>query len=374
MKIIVLTKPGGVRTLRLAPWRLCAALGIAVAAIAATAIEVNERLSRHRQVTQALADWQAGVIDQQAAVTQLQQQQAAENEAISKQLANMQGRLWRMEALGQWVTEASGLDAGEFDFTAPPAQGGPLSEVPADCAQADHPWQRSANSGSPIEDANLRFETPLTLENSATRTGVSRQRNPNEPKVRALGQREALSPLAACQEEALPRSELYARLNELAGQIRQREDEFELFEALLKTPAKAVGRDASVRPVNWGWVSSPYGRRIDPISGKMAWHTGVDFAGRKGSDIVAVNRGIVVFAGRRAGYGNLVELAHLDGHVTRYGHQAEIAVRRGDIVRQGQVIGSMGDTGRSTGPHVHFEVLRNGRHLSPMKYLKDQRG
>ena len=304
MKIVVLTKPGNVRTLRLAPWTLFAVLGLAVAAIAATAIQLHERFSHHRQVAEAIADWRAGIIDQQAAVNSLLQQHSAENEAISKQLANMQGRLWRMEALGQWVTEATGLDAGEFDFTAPPAQGGPLRGAPA----------------------------------------------------------------------VLPRADLQARLDQLAGQIRQREGEFELFEALLKTPADAAGQDAIVRPVKWGWVSSPYGRRIDPISGKMAWHTGVDFAGRRGSDVIAVDRGIVVFAGRRAGYGNLVELAHLDGHVTRYGHQASIAVGRGDIVRPGQVIGSMGDTGRSTGPHVHFEVLRNGRHLSPMKYLKDRHG
>lgn len=327
MRIVVLTQLGGARTLRLRPWALFAVLGLAIAAISATAIQLHERFSHHRQVARAVADWRSGIIDQQAAVTSLQQQQSAENEAISKQLANMQGRLWRMEALGQWVTEATGLDAGEFDFTAPPAQGGPVREAPTACALM-----------------------------GGTRAGTALTQQPQ------------------CQDAVLPRTDLQVRLNELAGQIRQREGEFELFEALLKTPADNAGQDASVRPVNWGWVSSPYGQRIDPISGKMAWHTGVDFAGRKGSDIVAVDRGIVVFAGRRAGYGNLVELAHLDGHVTRYGHQATLAVRRGDIVRQGQVIGSMGDTGRSTGPHVHFEVLRNGRHLSPMKYLKDRRG
>ena len=341
MKIIVLTQPDGVRTLRLRPWTLLAVLGVAVAAVAAASIQLHERYWHHRQVAQALADWQAGVIDQQAAVTQLQQQQAAENEAISRQLANMQGRLWRMEALGQWVTEATGLDDGEFDFAAPAAQGGPLSEAPSACAEAENPWQRSANSSGPIEDG-----TPSLQAGSPAR----------------------------CRNAVPQRTDLHARLAELAGQIRQREDEFELFEALLKTPPAAAGQKVSVRPVKWGWVSSPYGRRIDPISGKMAWHTGVDFAGRRGSDVVAVDRGIVVFAGYRAGYGNLVELAHLDGHVTRYGHQSSLAVSRGDIVSQGQVIGAMGDTGRSTGPHVHFEVLRNGRHLSPMKYLKDQRG
>ena len=324
MKIVVLTKPGGMRTLRLTPFALFAILSLTVATVAATAIQLHERFSHHGEVAKAVANWRFGIIDQQAAVSSLQQQQAAENEAISKQLANMQGRLWRMEALGQWVTEATNLDAGEFNFTAPPAQGGPEREAPFSCAR----------------------RSPSTSE--------------------AL-------PLASCQQAVLPRADLQARLNELAGQIRQREGEFELFEALLKTPVNAAEQDTIVRPVNWGWVSSPYGQRIDPISGKMVWHTGADFAGRKGSDVVAVDRGIVVFAGRRGSYGNLVELVHLDGHVTRYGHQASITVRRGDIVRQGQVIGSMGDTGRSTGPHVHFEVLRNGRHFSPMKYLKDQR-
>ena len=324
MKIVVLTKSGRALTLRPAPWALFAALGLAVSLVAATAVQLHERYSQHRQTTQALADWRAGIIDQQAAVTRLQQQQAAENAAISKQLANMQGRLWRMEALGQWVTEATDLDVGEFDFTAPLAQGGPEREAPAVCA--------------------------------------------------AMNQSETQLPSAQCQAAVLPRKDLQARLDELAGQIRQREGEFELFEALLKAPTDAAGQTASVRPVKWGWVSSPYGRRIDPISGNMAWHTGVDFAGRRGSDVVAVDRGIVVFAGYRSGYGYMVELAHLDGHVTRYGHQGSLAVSRGDIVRQGQVIGSMGATGRSTGPHVHFEVLKNGRHLSPMKYLKDRRG
>ena len=311
MKIVLLTKHGSTRTLRFSPWALFAFIGLTVAGIATTAVQVHERYAQQRQVTQALADWRSGIIDQQAAVTSLQQRYAAENEAISKQLANMQGRLWRMEALGQWVTEATGIDAGEFDFSAPPAQGGPLSEAPM----------------------------------------------PHTPSQAAM----------------LPRTDIQARLNELADQIRQREDDFELFEALLKTPVGPVGENASARPVKRGWVSSPYGQRLDPINGKRAWHTGVDFAGRKGADVVAVDRGIVVFAGQRNGYGNLVELAHLDGHVTRYGHQANIAVSRGDIVRQGQVIGSIGDTGRSTGPHVHFEVLKNGRHLNPMKYLNDQR-
>ncbi len=328
MKIVVLTKRGSAKTLRLSPWALCVSIGLAVAAVVAVTVQLHERYAQQRQFAKALADWRSGIEDQQAAVASLQQRHMAENEAISKQLANMQGRLWRMEALGQWVTDATGLDAEAFDFTAPPAQGGPLQQAPSGCA--------GGRPAQPVPDA-------------------------------------ASPPLAQCEEATLPRIDLHARIEELAGHIHQREGDFELFEALLRTAQDPAEQNNNVRPVSQGWVSSPYGRRIDPISGRMAWHTGVDFAGRKGSEVVAVDRGIVVFAGRRAGYGNLVELAHLNGHVTRYGHQASIAVRRGDIVRQGQAIGSIGNTGRSTGPHLHFEVLRNGRHRNPMQYLNDKR-
>lgn len=344
MKIVVLTKRGGAKTLRLPLWALCVCVGFGVAVVAAAAVQLHERYAQQRQVAQALAEWRSGIADQQAAVDSLQQQHAAENEAISRQLANMQGRLWRMEALGQWVTDATGLDAGGFDFTAPPAQGGPLRQAPSACAAAQP-------AGGRPELADGSGHSPEAADSTS----------------------KSALPVAQCEEAILPRSDLQARINQLAGHIRQREDDFELFEALLRTAEGPAEQDDKVRPVDRGWVSSPYGRRIDPISGRMAWHTGVDFAGRKGSEVVAVDRGIVVFAGRRAGYGNLVELAHLNGHVTRYGHQASIAVRRGDIVRQGQVIGSIGNTGRSTGPHLHFEVLRNGRHINPMQYLNDKR-
>ena len=333
MKVILLTEPGGVTTMRLKPWTLFMALGLAVAAISAAAVELHARLAQHRQVSQAVLEWRSGIIDQQAAVASLQQQHTAENQAISKQLANMQARLWRMEALGEWVTQANGLEAGEFDFTAAPAQGGPESAVRPACAPA-----------------------PLLPQGGS---GLASAASP---------------PLATCPERALPRSDLQARIDELAGQIRRREGEFERFEALLKAPESAIAHNPSGRPVKRGWVSSPYGHRIDPISGKMAWHAGVDFAGRRGSDVIAVDRGIVVFAGYRQGYGNLVELAHLDGHVTRYGHQGSIAVNRGDIVREGEVIGTIGTTGRATGPHVHFEVLKAGRHLEPMRYLQRRNG
>jgi murein DD-endopeptidase MepM/ murein hydrolase activator NlpD len=126
------------------------------------------------------------------------------------------------------------------------------------------------------------------------------------------------------------------------------------------------------RPVESGWISSGYGRRSDPITGKRTLHEGVDFAGKSGSDILAVASGVVVFAGEKSGYGRLVEIDHGNGLSTRYGHNSKLLVQEGEVVKQGQTIALLGSTGRSTGPHVHFEVLRGGRHVNPARYLRSK--
>jgi murein DD-endopeptidase MepM/ murein hydrolase activator NlpD len=120
-------------------------------------------------------------------------------------------------------------------------------------------------------------------------------------------------------------------------------------------------------------MSSGFGRRVDPITGRMAWHAGVDFAGTPGSDIVAVASGVVTFAGELHGYGRMIEVNHGGGYSTRYGHDDELLVVAGDVVKKGQVIGRMGSTGRSTGPHVHFEVLKDGHQVDPARYVARDR-
>ena len=123
------------------------------------------------------------------------------------------------------------------------------------------------------------------------------------------------------------------------------------------------------RPVIKGWISSNYGYRKDPFTGKRAFHRGVDIAGKKDSEVFAVASGVVSWAGKKSGYGYLVEIRHPDGYVTRYGHNSMIFVKTGDLVDKGTVIGLMGSSGRSTGPHVHFEIARNGKSINPKKYL-----
>jgi murein DD-endopeptidase MepM/ murein hydrolase activator NlpD len=126
------------------------------------------------------------------------------------------------------------------------------------------------------------------------------------------------------------------------------------------------------RPVKSGWLSSYFGKRSDPVSGKASWHKGVDFAGKRGDPVIAVSDGVVSYSGDRYGYGNLVEVRHGNGYVTRYGHNQENLVAVGDRVGQGQTIALIGSTGRSTGPHVHFEVHRNGQVVDPAKYIRSR--
>ena len=102
-------------------------------------------------------------------------------------------------------------------------------------------------------------------------------------------------------------------------------------------------------------------------------HSGVDFAGKEGSDILAVAAGVVTYTGTKQGYGELVEVSHGDGYVTRYAHNKENLVEPGDLVRKGQTIATMGNSGRSTGAHVHYEVFKHGRSVDPSSYIRRTR-
>lgn len=123
------------------------------------------------------------------------------------------------------------------------------------------------------------------------------------------------------------------------------------------------------KPIDKGWLSSYYGMRKDPFSGEPAMHKGVDFAGSSGSKVIATGAGIVTWSGERYGYGFLVEVDHGNGLKTRYGHNKSLKVKVGDVVTKGQTIALMGNTGRSTGAHVHYEVLKNGKQVDPLPYL-----
>jgi murein DD-endopeptidase MepM/ murein hydrolase activator NlpD len=122
-------------------------------------------------------------------------------------------------------------------------------------------------------------------------------------------------------------------------------------------------------PVIKGWVSSYYGYRNNPFDSGRELHKGLDIAAKEGTEIVAVAGGVITWSDRRFGYGNMVEINHGNGYSTRYGHCSALLVKEGEAVKKGQVVALMGSTGRSTGPHVHFEVLKEGTQVNPLDFI-----
>ena len=287
------------RALQLTGFHLSAACILSLALIFSISFALMTWYAPAVAGEELVQQWQQRLVAQREELDDLRERSAAESQAVGRQLAAMQARLMRMEALGARVTEVADLEEGEFSFDEPAPVGGPTTAT----------------------------ESPLGW------------------------------------------SDLQANLEGLSMQLRARESELEVLESLLRNREYRQDTVVAGRPVNWGWMSSGFGKRVDPFSGQMAWHAGVDFAGREGSDVVAVASGVVTYADQRYGYGLMVEINHGDGYVTRYGHHESVAVQLGDIVKKGQVIGNMGSSGRSTGPHVHFEVLKNGRHVDPKDYV-----
>lgn len=220
--------------------------------------------------------------------------------AYSSRLAEMQARVVRLDALGEHITGIAGLDSGEFDFSIPPAVGGP-SENESDSVA--------------FQDFEL----------------------------------------------------FYA---ELDAQLQDRERQLDLLKIMMVDREFKRGSTVAGLPVAKGWMTSSYGLRRDPFHGKKSWHKGIDIAGKRGSSIIAVAGGIVTKSETGAGYGEFIEIDHGNALVARYAHNDKNLVKAGDLVKKGQVIALMGSTGRSTGPHVHFEVYKNGRHVDPASYIR----
>ncbi|MCP3670006.1 MAG: M23 family metallopeptidase [Gammaproteobacteria bacterium] len=164
--------------------------------------------------------------------------------------------------------------------------------------------------------------------------------------------------------------ELVSEIDSLSRVIEDREVKLNILEELIMNYDLQKEIHPSGQPVKGGYISSKYGERRDPFTGKKTFHHGVDIASRPGTAINAVGSGIVIFSGTKSGYGKLVKVQHGNGFVTIYGHNQELKVNVGDYVSKGQNIATVGSTGRSTGPHVHFEVQLDGEAVNPVKYLR----
>ena len=175
-------------------------------------------------------------------------------------------------------------------------------------------------------------------------------------------------PLAEQQPLEVP--DFLSALDEVSQQLSDRERQLGLLSTFLMNSNLQEEVLPTGRPVKSGWISSYFGKRTDPFTGKVGYHEGIDFAGKKGSDIVSVGAGVVSYSGKRSKYGKTVEVSHGNGYVTRYAHNQKNLVRVGDTVKKGDTIALMGSSGRSTGPHVHFEVIRKGKVVNPLRYVR----
>ncbi|MDE2304146.1 MAG: M23 family metallopeptidase [Gammaproteobacteria bacterium] len=162
---------------------------------------------------------------------------------------------------------------------------------------------------------------------------------------------------------------LSAMADRVQLELASREQQLGVLENLILT--RELNRQVypAGSPVHAGYISSYFGDRSDPFTGFTEFHKGVDIAAPQGTHVDAVAAGLVTWAGPRSGYGNMVEINHGNGLATRYCHNEKLLVKVGDLVHKGQRIALLGSTGRSTGPHLHFEVLRNGAEVNPLPYI-----
>lgn len=257
------------------------------------------------------------------------------------------------------------------------------AERPSAVVDYDHIWEQSLQEyelGADYikEESQVQLEH-MTQQLSRLQTRLSR--------LDALGER--LTELADLSDgefdfntdagmggpELPTHSELYEGadvqtvLDQLSARIDNRTRQLRVLEELMRNRKIDANALLDFTPVHVGHISSSFGRRTDPITGRSAMHAGLDFAAPRGTAIHALGAGVVTFSGRRGAYGNMIEISHAGGYKTRYAHAQQLQAEKGDLVKKGQQIATVGSTGRSTGPHLHLEVYHNDRAINPARFL-----
>ncbi|MEO8304125.1 MAG: M23 family metallopeptidase [Betaproteobacteria bacterium] len=159
-------------------------------------------------------------------------------------------------------------------------------------------------------------------------------------------------------------------IGKLGRQLEERSDQLGVLEALLVQDSANRKFMPTLAPIVDGWFSSNFGYRIDPFTGQQTFHEGIDFPAERGTPVVAAASGKVIEAGVHPQYGKILTIDHGNGLVSRYAHASEVFVNEGDLVVRGQRVATVGSTGRSTGPHLHFEVRLNGVPQNPVRFLR----
>lgn len=251
-------------------------------------------------------EWKQDIRQQIVKLKHIEQESEVNVEVLSSRLGLLQAHVMRLDALGRKLIHIAGIDSGEFDFDSTPAVGGP--------------------------EASIEQKTS--------------------------------------DQKTLPIAELSLAMRKLGQDLENRQNQLEVLEDIVMNKNLQKEVQPSGRPILKGWLSSYYGMRTHPISGRKEMHQGIDFAGKTGGKVIAVAKGVVTYAGKRYGYGKVIDIAHGNGFTTRYAHNSKILVSVGDTVEKGLLIAEIGSSGRSTGPHVHFEVIKNGKQVNPVKFIK----
>ena len=269
--------------------------------------------------------------------------------ALSEQIAAAELEVERLTEFERKVRIIANLTAGvaEGEDAGREARGGPEDEVDADGADA----KPGARTGS----------------RSLGKTGASWRAVGSAPRLRSHG-RPAATRVQA--ESAIRDSGLRERISALLRRVRIRHATLVDLHGALQSKRAELAATPSIWPTE-GWLTSGYGERLSPFTGKPQFHQGIDIAASFGTPIVASAKGRVVFSGMRGSLGTTVIVDHGKGIRTWYGHLAESRVAVGRRVRRGAVIGTVGSSGRSTGPHLHYAVEREGRMVDPGDYVFD---
>jgi murein DD-endopeptidase MepM/ murein hydrolase activator NlpD len=164
--------------------------------------------------------------------------------------------------------------------------------------------------------------------------------------------------------------EFTTMLGQLTREVDERSDQLGVLEALVVTDSVKKKFLPTLRPIEDGWFSSNFGWRIDPFNGQKTFHEGIDFPAEVGTPVEAAASGKVIYAEVHPAYGKMVEIDHGNGLISRYAHCSLLLVKEGDLVMRGQRVAEVGSTGRSTGPHLHFEVRLNGVPQNPARFLE----
>lgn len=236
-----------------------------------------------------------------------------------------------------------------------------LSEQQNELKAAREDAQRDINAvAARVGELQAQANRLNALGERLTRDGKLSDGEFNFDRVPGMG--------GAEQAEDMPAGDLMKGLDQLQAKFKRSGEQLSVLESMLYNQQLQLSAIPSGRPSK-GYITSGFGTRSDPFNGGRAHHLGIDFDANTGDPVLAAAGGVVSFAGVRSGYGNVVQVDHGNGYSTLYGHNSKLIVRAGDIVRAGQQLSKAGSTGRSTGPHVHFEVHVNGRPVNPRQFL-----